>query len=81
MTTIDGAGGNIASATFDLDNNYYVNTSFSIGGTTGFTNKLQKIEIVNNSAVVKSTVTLTCPSCTGTNRLRVTDIIFNEATG
>ena len=81
INTIDAAGGNISSATFDLDNNYYVNTSFTKAASTGFTNKLQKIEIVNNTAVVKSQVTLTCSSCNATTRLRITDIIFDESSG
>ena len=80
VVSIDAAGGNISSATFDLDNNYYVSTAFASGGATGFTNKLQKIEIINEEAVVRSTVTLTCPSCTGTSRLRITDMIYDEAT-
>lgn len=80
VLTIDAAGGNISSATFDLDNHYYVNTSFANQASTGFTNKLQTIEIINNTAVVEKTVTLTCPTC-NTDKLRVTDISFDEATG
>ena len=76
--TIDAAGGNISSATFDLDNHYYVNTSFTNTSSTGFTNKLQKILINGNSANVLFTKTLTCPSCTTTSKVSVTDIIFNE---
>lgn len=80
INIIDEEGGNISSATFDLDNHYYVNTSFTNMSSTGFRNKLQTIKIVNNTALVQSTVTLTCPSC-NTNRLRVTDIIFDESSG
>lgn len=80
INTIDAEGGNISSATFDLDNHYYVNTSFTNTSSTGFRNKLQTIKIVSNTALVQSTVTLTCPSCI-TNKLRVTDIIFDEGSG
>ncbi|WP_235299449.1 DUF6923 family protein [Portibacter marinus] len=75
--TIDAAGGNIGSGTFDLDNNYYVNTSFTNQASTGFTNKIQIIRISSTGATVLSTQTLTCASCTG--ELRITDIIFDEA--
>lgn len=80
VVKIDQAGGNISSAAFDLDNHYYVNTSFAIASSTGFTNKLQKIEITNNTARVISTVTLTCPTCI-TNKLRITDIAYDEESG
>jgi hypothetical protein len=77
--TIDAAGGNIGSGTFDLDNNYYVNTSFTNVSSTGFTNKLQKIRINGNSAIVLSTATLTCASCVG--EVQINDLIFDEASG
>lgn len=80
INTIDAAGGNLSSGTFDADNNYYVNTSFTNAASTGFINKLQKIEITGNIATVINTVDMTCPNCTGT-KLRVTDIIFDEASG
>lgn len=78
-TTVDNGGGNIGSGTFDLDGNYYVNTSFTNAGKTGFTNKIQKIRISGNTATLLSTQTLTCASCTTTNKLQITDIIFDEA--
>ncbi|NJC27356.1 T9SS type A sorting domain-containing protein [Neolewinella antarctica] len=79
---VDGGGGAISSGTFDLDNNYYVNTSYALAGSTGFRNQIQKINLTGNSATVVSTQTLTCfgASCDGTNSLRITDIIFDEAT-
>lgn len=77
---VDAGGGNISSATFDLDNHYYVNTSFSNANSNGFTNQLQILEIAGNSATVLSSVTLSCPTCEGTDKLRITDIIFDEAT-
>jgi len=77
--TIDAAGGNLSSGTFDLNNNYYVNTSFTNTASTGFTNKIQKIAISGSTATVVSTQTLTCSTCT--NEVQVTDIIFDESTG
>ncbi|GLR15588.1 hypothetical protein GCM10007940_02030 [Portibacter lacus] len=77
---IDAAGGNIGSGTFDLDNNYYVNTSYTNTASTGFRNKLQKIRISTSGAQVLSTVTLTCPTCAG-GEVQITDIIFDEASG
>ena len=77
--TVDAAGGNIGSATFDLDNHYYVSTSFTNIASSGFINKLQTISIDGDNATVETTVSLTCPSCTGYDKLRVTDLIFDEA--
>ena len=78
--TVDAAGGNISSGTFDLDNNYYVNTSFTNAASTGFTNKIQTIKISGNTATVTNTRTLTCPSCSTSTKLQITDIIFDAAT-
>ena len=78
--TVDAAGGNIGSATFDLDNNYYVSTSFTNIASSGFINKLQTLSIDGDNANVETTVSLTCPSCTGHDKLRVTDLIFDEET-
>lgn len=78
--TIDAAGGNISSGTFDLNNNYYVNTSFTNVASTGFTNKIQKIALTGSIAAVVSTKTLTCSTCTG-GEVQVTDIIFDESSG
>ncbi len=77
-TTVDAGGGNISSGTFDLEGNYYVNTSFALTASTGFRNKIQKISISGSSANVVSTKTLTCTSCTG--ELQITDIIYDETT-
>lgn len=78
--TIDAAGGNISSGTFDLDNNYYVNTSFTNTSSTGFRNKLQKIKITGNTATLVSSQNLTCPSCTTSTKVQITDIIFDAPT-
>lgn len=80
LNTIDAAGGNIGSGTFDLDNNYYANTSYTNSATNGFTNRILKIKITGNTAAVTSNKVLTCPSCTSTNRIIITDIIFDETT-
>ncbi|NJC27357.1 T9SS type A sorting domain-containing protein [Neolewinella antarctica] len=80
-TTVDASGGVIGSGTFDLDNNYYVNTSFALVGSDGFRNEIQKINLSNNVATVVSTQTLTCPSCTTTTKVQINDIIFDEASG
>lgn len=79
IATVDLAGGNIGSGTFDLDNNYYVNTSFTNVSSSGFINKLQKIRITGDVATVLNTVNLSCTSCTG--KVQVNDIIFDEASG
>ncbi|CAH1001835.1 hypothetical protein LEM8419_02743 [Neolewinella maritima] len=78
-TTIDNAGGNIGSGTFDLSGNYYVNTSFTLSGSTGFRNKIQKIRITGNTATVVSDQTLNCSTCT--DKVQVNDIIFDETSG
>ena len=83
-TTVDNGGGAIGSGTFDLDGNYYVNTSYTLGASTGFRNRIQKINISSGTtATVESTATLTCPSCqsAGDTELTITDIVFDEATG
>ena len=82
-TTVDSGGGAIGSGTFDLDGNYYVNTSYTLNASTGFRNRIQKINISSGTtATVESTATLTCPSCqsAGDNELTITDIIFDEVT-
>ncbi len=82
--TVDNNGGAIGSGTFDLDGNYYVNTSYALTNSTGFRNLIQKINISSGStATVESTATLTCPSCqdAGDNKLTITDIIFDETSG
>jgi hypothetical protein len=80
VSTIDDAGGNISSGTFDLDNNYYVNTSFTNSVKTGYINKLQKLKLIGSTATVLSSVNLTCASgCTG--KIQMTDIIYDEASG
>ncbi|WP_420459749.1 DUF6923 family protein [Neolewinella sp.] len=82
--TVDNNGGAIGSGTFDLEGNYYVNTSYALTNSTGFRNRIQKINISSGTtATVESTATLTCPSCqdAGDNKLTITDIIFDETTG
>ena len=77
-STVDSGGGAIGSGTFDQDGNYYVNTSYSLSETTGFTNKIQKIAISGNTATVVSTKTLTHSSSAGTSKIQITDIIYDE---
>ena len=80
--TVDNNGGAIGSGTFDLEGNYYINTSYALTNSTGFRNRIQKISISGNTASVVSTATLTCPSCqsAGDTKLTITDIIFDEST-
>ena len=80
--TVDNNGGAIGSGTFDLEGNYYINTSYALTNSTGFRNRIQKISISGNTASVVSTATLTCPSCQsdGDTKLTITDIIFDEST-